>query len=57
MINNPEATKRSRRVFIGNIHKNTQEIKIRKFVSKIMVNYGGIIQPGDPIDVSLFLPE
>ncbi|CAG9333255.1 unnamed protein product [Blepharisma stoltei] len=51
------STRHARRIYIGNISKDTQEKKLRDRISKILIDYGGIIRPGDPITCSFYLPQ
>lgn len=53
----PATTKHARRIYIGNISKITQEKPLRDRISKILIDYGGIIRPGDPITCSYSLPQ
>ena len=49
----PVATKHARRVYVGNIAPQTSEQELRNYVSKVLVEYGGIIMPGDPVVTTL----
>jgi hypothetical protein len=53
----PSITKYARRIYIENIHEITREADLRKRISRILIDWGGIIEPGDPVICSLFLPE
>ena len=48
-------TKYARRIYIDNINEITRENDLRKRISKILIDWGGIIEPGDPVICSLFL--
>ena len=57
MNNDLSSTRYARRIYIGNLPEKISESEIRDRISKILVDYGGIIRPGDPTITSLYLPE
>ena len=52
-----ESTKYARKVYFGNLASSSVESKLREEVRHILVDYGGIVLPGDPIVCSLFVEE
>ena len=53
----PASSRYARRIYIGNLPENIIENAVRDRVSRILVDFGGIIRPGDPVVTSLYLPE
>lgn len=56
-VADPSTTRYARRIYIGNLPEIIIESVVREKVSKILVEYGGIVKPGDPVLSSLYLPE
>jgi U2 snRNP auxiliary factor large subunit len=53
----PASTRYARRIYIGNLPESIQESAVKDRVSRILVDFGGIIRPGDPVVTSLYLKE
>ncbi|OMJ80076.1 hypothetical protein SteCoe_19768 [Stentor coeruleus] len=53
----PSSSRFARRIYIGNLPEIISETSVRERVSKILVDYGGIIRPGDPVISSYYCPE
>jgi len=53
----PSITKHARRIFIGNLPPEVSEKHLRTKLSKILVDWGGITEPGDPVVHSFYFPE
>lgn len=53
----PSLTKHARRLYIGNLPPGVNEKILRTKLSKILVDWGGIVEPGDPVVHSFHFPE
>ena len=53
----PTSTRYARRIYIGNLPEHIIESVVREKISKILIDLGGIVKPGDPVICSLYLPE
>jgi U2 snRNP auxiliary factor large subunit len=52
-----ETSRHARRLFVGNLPIGVDEKQVREWFRRIMVEWGGIIDPGDPIMTHLYVPE